>query len=62
VLPTPSSVDGRTVSNNDSSVSLIKDELKRVAAFAADAANRDSVDQQLDDILQTYGMTRDELN
>lgn len=62
VLPTPSSVDGRTRSDNDSSVSLIKDELKRVAAFAADAANRSLVDQQLDDILQKYGMTRNELS
>lgn len=62
VLPTPSSVEERTRSNNDSSVSLIKDELKRVAAFAADAANRDSVDQQLDDILQKYGMNRSELS
>jgi superfamily II DNA or RNA helicase len=61
VLPTRSSVAGRIDSDKDSSINLIKDELRRVAAFAADAANRDSIDRQLDDILQKYGMTRNEL-
>jgi hypothetical protein len=61
VLPTRSSVAGRIDSDKGSSINLIKDELRRVAAFAADAANRDSIDRQLDDILQKYGMTRNEL-